>query len=933
MPENSFLLDKKGDRKPVIKPLFPFIYIINEPIKQPAMTNGTPTFPKAITKLNIGRMLLFLILISLVSACSTKRNTFTRRVYHNLTAHYNAYWNGNESLEEGEREMDNIIEDNYYEILPVYNYGKKQQAQNLNPQMDRAIEKASKVIKLHSMRFRNKEHVQWIDDSYMLMGKAYFYKQEYISARRTFEYIVQNFPEEPIRFNAMLWIAKTGIGMEQWEKARTMLDLIQSKMDKIEIPGDVRKKLPLVNAQYHILQDNHDQAIRYLKGSLDYKQPRKMENRCMFILGQIYQEHDAYAKASDYYHQVIKNNPSYKLAFNARINMARSYDKESGNKELIVEELEKMLKDPKNEEYRDQVYYALAEIALRDNNDTLAITHLRKSVAVSVSNDLQKAMSSQKVADLYFEIPKYEMAQAYYDSMMMFLPQDYPNYEQLEERTGTLTELVDNLQVIEHQDSLQNLANMSEKQRKAIVDKLIAEYRAEQKRKKEEERAQQMNTSKMRGMGSHNMQRGMGTSGGKWYFYNTQALSFGHTEFVKIWGDRKLEDNWRLSNKKAMNFDMGDELAATGDTSQADTTNLESDPLKAETYLQYIPTTEEQLAESNKKISDALFNVGMIYKEDLENPEKSSKAFDQLVKRYPEYEKILRAYYHNYKNNQKLNNQSKAGLYRNKIISEFPDSEYAKFVENPNYFKELEKVKERLHTLYMETYDAFLAGQYDMVEIYSTDALENFEDTELKPKFEYLRALAIGKKHGEDTLKVVMNKLVSDYPDSEVAPLASNMLAILFGVNLDEKEGSGEEGSGKGVKEEELKSIYSYEPASTHFYVLLVDSRKVKVNATKVKLSDYNGKYNKLDDLNINSIILKDNWHMITINSFNNHQKALDYYNAIDGNEYVFSDIQEGEFHHFVISANNYPVFYRDKDADEYLHFFKNQYFNQEARK
>lgn len=897
------------------------------------MTKGIHRFLRNNTLGNISRVLLFIIGLSLVYSCSTKRNTFTRRVYHNLTAHYNAYWNGNESLREGVEQMKNNVEDNYYEVLPVYNYGTKQQAQSLNPSMDRAIKKASKVIKLHSMRFSGEEHVRWIDDSYMLMGKAYFYKQEYISARRTFEHIVSKFPEEPIRFNAMLWIAKTGIQMEQWEKARTMLDLIKSKMDKMEIPEEVRKKLPLANAQYHILQDNFDQSIRYLKAALDYKQDRHIENRCMFILGQIYQQKEDFAQASEYYHKVVKNNPSYTLAFNARINMARSYDKESGNKELIVEELEKMLKDPKNKEYRDQIYYALAEIALRDNNDTTAINHLQKSVAVSVSNDLQKAMSSQKLAGLYFEKPNYKMAQTYYDSMMMFLPQDYPSYEKLEERTRVLTNLVDNLQVVERQDSLQKLARMPEKERKAIVDKLIAEYKAEQKRKKEQERMQQMNTSSMRGMGSRNMQRGMGSGGGKWYFYNPQALSFGHTEFVKIWGDRKLEDNWRLSTKKAMNFSSGDEFAATSDTTQSDTTELVTDPMKPETYLQYIPSTEEEMEASNQKISNALFNVGMIYKEDLANHQKSSEAFEKLVERYPEYEKILRAYYHNYKNHQRLNNPDKADHFKNKIVSQFPDSEYAKIVQNPNYFKELEKEKERLHTLYMETYNAFLAGQYDMVKMYCNDALENFEDTELKPKFEYLKALSIGKKHGKDTLKVVMNKLVSEYPDSEVAPLASDMLAILFGINQDDEGEDGENGSGKGVEEEKLKSIYNYEPKSTHFYVMLVDSRKVKVNATKVKLSDYNMKFNDLDDLNINSIILKDNWHMITINSFNNEQDAMDYYNAINNNEYVFSDIQEGEFHHFVISANNYPVFYRDKDADEYLHFFKSQYFNQEARK
>ncbi|MFP4469956.1 MAG: tetratricopeptide repeat protein, partial [Bacteroidales bacterium] len=553
---------------------------------------------KIIRFLNPGAgLVLLVLLVSILSSCSTKKNSFTRRVYHNLTAHYNAYWNGNESFEEGVRTIEEDVKDNYTTVLPVFKYGSEQDAQSIYPNMDRAIEKASKVIQRHSMYFKRKEWVRWIDDSYMLIGKAYFYKKEFSSARRTFEFITNRFSKEDSRFEAELWLARTYNQSGEFEKAESVLDNLNSSIRNGEAPSDIEKDFTRIYANFHILQQEYAEAIEYLQRAIELNRRKKDLNRLRFILAQIYQELGDLQAAAKLYNQVIRKNPPYEMAFNARINLAKTYDAKSSNRSAIVKELNKMLKDSKNEEYRDQIYFALAEIYLKDKQEDQSIEYLTLSVASSMDNDFQKSISSLRLADIYFTHSDYSRAQAYYDTAMQFLPPEFPNYEELTKKTSVLTELITNLQTIQVQDSLQSLAQMPETERNAIIDELIKKIAEEEARLAEEERERQRTLSMLE-QTNRQQNRDIQQSGG-WYFYNPSAVSFGYTEFQKKWGRRKLEDLWRLSNKQIIpefGDEVEDELAAADSLGSDSTAVVVTDPKKREFYLQYLPLTEEKMA-------------------------------------------------------------------------------------------------------------------------------------------------------------------------------------------------------------------------------------------------------------------------------------------------------------------------------------------------
>lgn len=873
-----------------------------------------------------GRIIFFTLAALFLVSCSTKKNTLTRRMYHNLTAHYNAYWNGKQSIREGEEELQKAAKDNYSFILPVFNYGTKEQAVSVNPQMDRAVEKGSKVIQKHSMFFGNREYVNWVDDSYLMIGMAYFYKQEYLMARRTFDYVIKNYENDPIKYEAMIWLASSYIQQQEWNKAQSLLDLVQSEIDKEVLALKMVKRLPLVYADFYIKQKLYKQAVPYLERGLEINHDKVTQCRLLFILGQIYQADKDYEASSEYYTKLIKRGAPYEMAFNARINLAQSYSAATGDKKMIIKQLQKMIKDLKNEDFLDQIYYALAEIALRDNDDSLGIKYLKSSVSKSTSNLYQKSISSLRLADLFFSYPDYANAQVYYDTAVMFLPADYPNYDPIVTKARLLTDLVTHLTTIHVQDSLQAIAMMPEKERMDLINKMIADYKEKERLRKEQEALLQNQV--MMASSSYQTQQNVDRlAGGKWYFYNPSTLSFGYNEFLKKWGNRKLEDLWRLKNKQVISMGQEEELAEADSLTSDSTAALSTDPLKPETYLQNLPLTEEQMARSNKMIANAFFQSALIYDDGLSDFPMAIESYRGLIDRYPSDERVLEAYFNLYSIFTDLQDSERTAFYRDLIVNNYPDSDYAKIIMDPNYSLVLQAQRNKAAILYEETYQAYQNEQYMMVKIYSEEAMTNYpEDKVLIPKFEYLRLLAVGQSVGHDSLGVLLRQFIEKYPSHEVTPLAQNVLNHLTIIDEILADNDSTLSTDSLEINQEVIAPYVYEPNTIHFYILVVDAGRINVNATKVKISDHNQKYHRLENLTISSVLLDNKRQMITVSNFRNKEQALTYFAGIRNSEYIFSNIPSDAFSQFIISSENYRIFYENKDTKDYLRFFTKNY-------
>ena len=863
-----------------------------------------------------------LILVSvLFFSCSTKKSTFTHRFYHTMTARYNAYFNGNESMKTGIVELGKLHKDDYSKILKVYKLGTADNAAAMNTYFDKAYTKGSKVIAHHSIYIKKKEYNRWIPEAYLLVGKSYFYKQEYKLAAEVFDFIIKSYGSYPTKYTAMVWLAKTYDQQKKYDKGESMLDFVQDKIDKNKkaIPKQVLKEFPMAYADYYLKQEHNEQAIEYLNAAIDANKKKSVRERLRFILAQIYQNMGKLNDASDLYDKVIKMNPPYEMAFNATINKAMCFDASSGNSKDIVRLLNKMAKENKNKDYLDQIYYALAEICMKEHDTTCALTNYKLSAIKSVTNTNQKAASYLKVAKIYFSMPKYELAEVYYDSTMTVLPKDYSDYKKISSLAAVLKKLVKNLNIVQRQDSLQKLSRMTPTERNKVVDGIIIEIIKEEQRKQQEEYQKQLNASNA-------ATNNTGSSNSSWYFYNSTAMNFGKTEFTKKWGNRKLEDLWRLTNKTSVS-DFGSNDATSDSTATDSSKKTKPSNLKDKNfYLKNIPVTADDIRKSNDMIVEALFYTGMIYQNELIDLPKADATYEELVRRFPDNKSYTdKTYYQLYLVFDASNDESKKAFYKNILCTRDPNGDYCNIIKDPNYKKITSANESVAVKMYRETYDAYKNNDWNSVLTNSNNAITMFGgDSSLIPRFLYLKALACAKKKDSLELVTTLQTIIDKYKTSPVKPMAKNLFDFYTGK--DKKDAAA------ALKADSIaKSAkgYSYNENAIQIYTMVVNiGKNVKISDLKNILSDFNSKNFSTLNLTISNVFIDNTRQMITITNFENKEKAMLYFNLLKSDKNVFAKLSPSDYIQFIISVDNYPKMFKNKDIDNYNAFFLKNYFN-----
>lgn len=859
-------------------------------------------------------LLILSLLLIAASACSTKKNTAMRRGYHNLTSHYNAYYNGNEALKEGIANLSAAHIDNYTQIISVFPEGTEKDVQGITPLMDRAIEKAYKVIAKHSMEFKGVQYVKWIDDSYLMIGKASFLKRDFDKASSTLDYVTKKYNKNPERFDAYLWLARTMIAKNKLSKTSAYLSIVETAGNEGGLLKKTKKMLPMVQADYNIKSGNYEASVDNLKKAILLNKTKKTKTRLMFALAQVYQRLERNAEALDMYQRVLKKNPKYEIAFHARIFAAQCYDAGSGSSAAIVKELEKMLKDSKNDDYRDEIYFALANIAFKDKKEKEGIDYLLLSAKYSTVNFYQKANTYLKLGQIYFDKREYKKSQGFYDTCMTVLPKDFPDYEKIKTRHEVLNGLVLNLTTIQTEDSLQRLAKMSDTDRNSAIDKLIQEYIQDEERKKREER------ERMAAAQNSNLPN-IANANSNWYFYNAQTVAFGKTEFKKKWGERELAPLWRLENKQVVDFGFDESSSDTVPID--DSAKAATNPRDRSFYMKDIPLTPERITESNRKIETAYFELGRIYKTELLEYNDAIKAHETLLSRFDSTNYKLETYYMLYSSNKSLKNEDRATFYKNLILSNFHESEFAKILSDPDYWTKVASQKNVGEQYYEDTYLTFQSANYQKVVYRCDSALGVFKEISLIGRFDFLKAASLGRIYGNDTLKTRMTNISSNYT-GDIKQRADDILAYLGGATTTAI--SNDNGGSTTEIPKEL-----YKPSDNdviHIFVCLVDAKNVSVNKLKAAFSDFNALYFGSDNLSVSSLYLTDTRMMISVSHFKTKTNGMTYL-RFTKNDRGLNDMTAGSnLSSFIISTDNYPVFYKSKDESKYIEFF-NRYYSE----
>lgn len=756
-------------------------------------------------------------LVALLASCSTEKNTSRSRWWHSFNARYNTYYNGSVAYIDASLEKENGNKDNFTEMIPMYTVGNKKSRELGKANYDKAIEKCEKAIKLHSItkrpewtksRRKTERDIEWLSrkeynpflwKAWMLMGRSQFYQGAFDEAASTFSYMCRLYATQPAIYGrARAWLAKSYIEQDWLYDAE---DVIRN-MQRDSIHWRAQKEWDFTYADYYIHTGDYDKAIPYLKKSIDHEMRKKQKARLCFLLGQLYAATGKNAEAYKAFKSVVRKNPPYELEFNARIAMTEVMGASQAKK--MVGKLKRMAASDKNKDYLDQVYYAIGNIYLAQKDTLKAISNYEKGNKKATRSGIEKGVLLLKLGDLYWQQEKFSDAQRCYGEAIGLLDKDRKDYEQLSARSKVLDELVPYTDAIHLQDSLQALAKMSEKDRNAAIDRVIAELKRQEKEQKrlEDEKNAQQTMQRNGAMGNRNNTNRNNTAqtlqnnrqNAVWYFYNAMAVQQGKQAFEKLWGKRENTDNWQRVNKTVvgnLNGDADIELTeeqkdsiAKAELAQDSLEQLkdsaQNDPHKREYYLAQIPFTEDQVATSNLAIMDGLYNSGVIFKDKLDNLDLSKKQFTRLETQYPDFEQKADMYYHLFLLYSRLGQHDVAAGYVEKLKAEYPDNQWTILLTDP-YFKENAQFGVHIEdSLYAATYEAFKADRLSEAKANAQISANRFPLGENRDKFLFIGGLA--KLNDGDSKGCVddMKAVVEKFPQSKLAEMAG---MIVNGVN------------------------------------------------------------------------------------------------------------------------------------------------------
>ncbi|PCJ25171.1 MAG: hypothetical protein COA97_08485 [Flavobacteriales bacterium] len=852
--------------------------------------------------LNIGLITIVLLTIALLG-CSKKKKGFTHRAYQHTVSRYNGYFNAKEIYKTNKNRIYDEYKYDFSEIIPLFIYPDEAQSKSMYPDMDKIIEKTSTVIDRHSMFIKKEEYNRWIDDNYMLMGKARFYKQEYFLGEEVFEYVAKAFKKEDVKYEALIWLARTHIELGNMNKSESYLTLIEEQ----GVPKKYSSEFNALHANFYIKKHNYDDAITKLTKALETTKKRKTKRRFNYVLAQLWLKKKEFGKASELFSKVIKLKPRYDMMFNAKISRALSFDPASGEQKDIKKMLSKMVKDGKNSDFLDQIHYALADIAFKEGDEEKGIYHLQKSAALSVSNNKQKALSYLRLGELFYNKPLYMESQAYYDSCLTVLPEDYSRYETIYERSKALTRLVDNILIVQEEDSLQKLAS-NESYRNEVIEKLVQEAIDEEERKK----AELENDNQIISVNNTGIAGNLPNSG-KWYFYNTTTLGFGFTDFRKNWGNRKLEDNWRRSNKETVaSFD--DDLEDDLDSTTLNDSTIINEKTIPEYYLQYIPLTDEKMNVSHNKIIESLYALGNIYREDFQDYKNSIISFKELISRYDTCRYKLPSWYNLYRISLLIDDDVMKQKYKNLILDNYPESEYARIIQDPTYNKVTRENRKRVDNYYSIVYSMYDDELYNKVLIRCEKAKSIFADNHLQDHFDFLAAMAIGHINTIDTFKLALKNVIVSYPESEVSTEAKRILELIKnGIKI-------------GTEEASNSIPYNHVFDADFNFILIMPGKDNKANKHKIDISNFNSKYYSGKTYNVSSILLDPENQIIIVKKLKGYEAAIDYFKSFKLNNDNLKEINLNEYQYLLISQKNFALFYKNKDVKGYTSFFKENF-------
>lgn len=858
--------------------------------------------------------------IILTGACNKDSDKGLNRLWQNMNARNNAYYHGKLRLDRVVRKLQTGFKDNFNEVLPVFAYGDENTLKAQANEVDEVIKKCSKII---TARPKSK----WVDDAYLLMGKAYFFKGDFYAAIETFQYLENRYKGTPIVSEARIWILKSYDFLGRYGDAEAFYSEMKSS-DKTP-----REMMPFFNAvttDLYIREKKYGAALEYMRLAMPYARTKPAKARFNFILGQLYALNQKPDSAIMAFSMVNKYDPPYEMEFSAQMNIIALFDpKDPSQIKRARRNLQNMLRDDKHEDNFDKIHFVLGNLALLEKNTDEAIRQYTQALQVSRSQPAQKAMVYLALAELYFNQPVYRLAQAYYDSAALVIPKEAPRYEEIKFRQETLNDLIRNITIVQREDSLQLLAKMPPAELDKRIDEIIRQEKEAERQKKlkaEEDKFKQTLPG-----GGQPLPGGPALAGGGgaegFYFYNPVMMTQGKTEFQRKWGNRTLTDDWRYGSKeKSASTEDETEGAQAGgkETKPAkrevdDEEKLKGIPEEKRRFYRDLPLTDEDLKESDEKIALALMNIGVIYYERLKDYPEAIRAFSTFVTRFQRHELEPKAIFYLVKCYRETGNKEDENRSFENLKRRYPESDYIPILEGKRVTQgaALEEGDAEINRFYEATYALYEKGKYKEARAQIRKADSLFAGNSIEARFALLEAMIIGKTEGKENFIIALEDIIVTYPGTEIAVKASSILDVLKAADAETKMDSAQLA---------MMNAFRYDRMDIHYAMIYFPSAKQNTNKAKLAAVEFNAKFFAGVTLDIQAVMLDKNTQALVIKEFPNDVKVMDYIKRLEANKKSLDDVPLIGYKFIGISNKNFGELLKNKQLTLYEKFYQQNY-------
>lgn len=825
----------------------------------------------------------------LFTACSTKKDAFINRNWHALNTKYNTLYNGNIAFEEGRNTLNETYQDDYFELLPVERLevsGEiKLDSEDNNPNFLRAEEKATKAIQRHSMDIKDEERNPQTDEAFLLLGKARYFDERYIPALESFNYILNKYTESDKLNEASIWREKVNIRLENEDLAiKNLKRLMKFEQLKDQEYADARAMM----AQAYINLNVRDTAVQNLKIASYYTKKNPEKGRYYYIIGQLYNQLGYKDSANYAFDRVIELNRKSPRVYmiNAEIQKFRNTEVTKENEEELLEYLTDLEENRENRPFLDKIYRQLAEFHLNQEADSLALVYFNKSLRASQNKPKLNALNYENLAEYNFDESSYKAAGAYYDSVLTNLDENTKKYRSIKKKLDNLEDVIKYEDVVQYADSVITIFEMPKEEQLAYFGKYIEglEKAKEAAQKKEKDRI----TS---GFVAFTKSKGGKENKGKFYFYNITSLGYGQNDFKNRWGNRELTDDWRWSDKSLIA--TVDDLAQNSGTSTDTLSTSEDEKFSLDHYMDRLPTDVTLIDSLKTERNFANYQLGLIYKEKFSEYMLAAAKLEDVLASNAEERLILPSKYNLYKIYEEVKSPLKEAMKAN-IIANHPDSRYAEILLNPQAV--LANNSDTPEKRYEALFEQYKDQHYLQVITGTEENINRYTGDPIVPKFEMLKANAIGRLQGFEPFKEALNYVALTYPNNPEGKKAEQMVAEQL-PKLEPREFSPEADS-KGTSN--WKVVFPF---------------KRSANEKALKLMELLEK--SIKDLRYKNIISKDIYNLedqfVVVHGFKSKDFALGYAELLKNNkDYRVAD------ENFVVLSENYKIIQVHKNIDEY---------------